>query len=125
MEKTKTVAVCEECLILKKNRTLETIRFHSTKQAKTERLQHFSNTLNGLAAQCEFGTQGKILDYDIFIWDMQNVTVQERPFTQPKERPEKGLQFAVASEEGIRRQKSCKVAEIIQIKTELVPAITE
>ena len=47
---------CTECLDLKKNRTLERFKLFSRKQQKTtETLQQFWNTLNGLAAQCEFG----------------------------------------------------------------------
>ena len=66
----------------------------------------FWNVLTGLASNCEFGNQTEQLVLDMFILNMNNTTVQEGLCTDPKDNPEDALQFAVAFEEGIKRQQS-------------------
>ena len=58
---------------------------------------------------------------DVFILNMNNTTVQERLCTEPKEHPEEALRFAVAFEEGVKRQKSYgKPSAEVAVKTEPV-----
>ena len=59
-----------------------------------------------MAAKCDFGEQTQSLVYDMFVLNMSNKQVQERLCTEPREDPNAALQFAIAFEEGIRRQKT-------------------
>ena len=78
----------------------------SRKQQPAESLHQFWNNLNGLTAKCDFGKQTQSLVYDMFVLKMSSKKkVQERLCTEPKEDPLAALQFAIAFEEGIRRQK--------------------
>ena len=61
---------CDETLSVKRKRTLE--KFLSRKQLQTETLEQFWNSLNGLAAECEFGTQTESLVHEKFILNMRN-----------------------------------------------------
>ena len=62
--------------------------------------------LNGLAARCDFGNQTEGLVHDIFVLNMNNKQIQEKLCTESKENPAEALQFAIAFEDGLKRQKS-------------------
>ena len=98
--------ICAECFEVKRNRTLDRHAFFSRKQKPAESLHQFWNILNGLAAKCDFGEQTQRLVYDMSVLNMSNKQVQERLCTEPKEDPMAALQFAIAFEEGIRKQKT-------------------
>ena len=97
---------CTECFQTRRNRTLDRRIFLSRKQKPTETLRQFWNVLNGLAACCDFGNQTEGLVHDIFVLNMKNKQVQEKSCTEPKEYPADALQFAIAFEDGLKRQKS-------------------
>ena len=97
---------CERMFRKQRNRTLERYKFFSRKQQNNETLRQFWNALTGLAARCDFEQQTESLIMDEFIQNMHNKTVQERLCTEPKEKPQEILRFAVAFEEGISQQKS-------------------
>ena len=109
---------------IKRNRTLDRFRFLPRKQMQTETLEQFWHSLNGLAAECDFGAQTESLVHDIFILNMKNLTVQERLCTEPKKTPEEALDFAIAFEEGTLRQKSYGETKI-EIKAEPICAINK
>ena len=62
----------------------------------------------------------------MFILHMNNKKVQEKLCTEPRE-PDQALEFAIAFEEGVKRQKSCGLQTTenpkIAVKTEPVYAI--
>ena len=97
---------CAECFQIRRNRTLDRHTFLSRKQKPAETLNQFWNALNGLAARCNFGDQTESLVHDIFVLNMANKQVQEKFCTEPKETPAEALQFAIAFEDGLKRQKS-------------------
>ena len=91
-----------------------------------EALQQVWNALSGLAAKCTFEGQVNNLIYDIFALNLHTKALQERLSTEPKGTPVEMLQFAVAFEEGLKRQASnedCK----LEVKSEpiSVSAITQ
>ena len=91
-----------------------------------EALQQFWNALNGFAAKCNFEGQVNNLIYDIFALSLHNKAMQERLCTAPKGTPDEMLQFAVAFEEGLKRQASnenCKLE--VKSKPISVSAITK
>ena len=94
-----------DCFQVKRNRTLDRHRFFSRAQQPGESLQQFWHTLNGLAALCDFGEITNTLVLDMFILHMNNKKVQEKLCTEPRE-PEQALDFAIAFEEGVKRQRS-------------------
>ena len=94
-----------DCFQVKRNRTLDRHRFFSRAQQPGESLQQFWHTLNGLAALCDFGEVTNTLVLDMFILHMNNKKVQEKLCTEPREQ-EQALEFAIAFEEGVKRQKS-------------------
>ena len=71
-----------------------------------ETLHQFWNVLIGLAAKCDFGNQTEGLVYDIFVLNMGNKKVQENLCTEPKNNPAEALQFAIAFEDGLKRQRT-------------------
>ena len=81
-------------------------KFFNREQLEGETLEQFWHALNGLASNCDFGTQTISLVYDIFVSNMKNVVVQERLFTEPKDNPEEALKFALASEQGAQQKKT-------------------
>ena len=97
---------CKDTFDTKRNLTLNRFRFLSRKQMQTESLEQFWHSLNGLEAECDFGTQTESLVHDIFILNMKNLTVQEKFCTEPKANPQEALAFAIAFEDGTIRQKS-------------------
>ena len=97
---------CEECFQVRRNRTLDRHTFLSRKQKPNETLHQFWNILNGLAAKCDFGNQTEGLVYDIFVLNMANKQVQEKLCTEPKDNPADALQFAIAFEDGLKRQRT-------------------
>ena len=99
------INLCIECFRKKRNRTLDRHRFFSRHQQQGESLSQFWHALNGLAALCDFGEITPTLVLDMFILHMNNKKVQEKLCTEPKE-PEQALEFALAYEEGIQRQKA-------------------
>ena len=112
---------CVECFQTKRNRTLDRHTFLSRKQKPTESLHQFWNVLNGLAAKCDFGNQTEGLVYDIFVLNMANKQVQEKLCTEPKDNPNEALQFAIAFEDGLRRQKTYGyIAQEYKVKEEPV-----
>ena len=96
---------CAESSEVKRNRTLDRHAFFSRKQQSAESLHQFCNNLNGLAAKCDFREQTQSLVYDMSVLNMSKKQAQERLCTEPKEDPTAALQFAIAFEKGIRRQK--------------------
>ena len=80
-------------------------RFFSRYQQPGESLYQYWHALNGLAAQCDLGEITTTLVLDMFILHMNNKKVQEKLCTDHKE-PEQGLEFAIAFEEGVKRQKA-------------------
>ena len=97
---------CTECFQIRRNRTLDRHMFLSRKQKPSESLNQFWNALNGLAAKENYGNQTESLVHDIFVLNMANKQVQEKLCTEPKETPAEALQFAIALEYGLKRQKS-------------------
>ena len=93
---------CRKCFQPHRNRTLDRHIFLPRKHKPKETLQQYWNVLNGLFARCEFGNQTEVLVYDIFVMNMNNMQVQEKICTEPKV----ALQFAIAFEDGLKRQKS-------------------
>ena len=89
----------------KGNRTLDRHRFFSQHQQQNESLFQFWHALNGLAAICDFGEITATLVLDMFILHMNNKKVQEKLCTEPKE-PDQALEFAIAYEECVKRQKA-------------------
>ena len=65
-------------------------------------MHQFWNVLNGLAAKCDFGNQTD----GIFVLNMANKQVLEKLCTEPKENPAEALQFAIAFEDGLKRQRT-------------------
>ena len=92
--------ICKETFDIKRNRTLDRFRFLSRKQMSATTLEQFWHSLNGLAAECDFGGQTESLVHDIFIINLKNSTVQEKLCTEPKTTPKEALEFAIAFEEG-------------------------
>ena len=99
------IQLATECYHVKRNRTLDRHKFFSRMQQQGETLQQFWHALNGLAALCDFGEITNTLVLDMFILHMGNKKVQEKLCTEPKE-PEQALEFDIAYEEGVKRQKS-------------------
>ena len=66
---------CKDTFDTERNHTLDRFRFLSRKQMQTESLEQFWHSLNGLAAECDFGTQTESLVHDIFILNMKSLTV--------------------------------------------------
>ena len=99
------ITLCNECFRKKRNRTLDRHRFFSRLQQPGESLFQFWHALNGLAALYDFGEISTTLVLDMFILHMNNKKVQEKLCTEPKE-PDQALDFAIAFEEGVKRQKA-------------------
>ena len=97
--------LCTECFPKKRNRTLDRHRFFSRYQQPGESLYQYWHALNGLAAQCDLGEVTTTLVPDMFILHMNNKKVKENLCTEPKEQ-EQALEFAIAFEEGVKRQKA-------------------
>ena len=97
---------CPECFQTRRNRTLDRHTFLSRKQKPTESLHQFWKILNGLAAKCDFGSQTEGLVSDIFVLNMANKQIREKLCTEPKDNPNEALQFAIAFEDELRRQKT-------------------
>ena len=53
-----------------------------------------------------YGNQTDGLVHDIFVLNMANKQVQEKLCTEPKDNPADALQYAIAVEDGIKRQNS-------------------
>ena len=118
------VQICTECFQTRRNRILDSHIFLSRKQKPTETLHHFWNVLNGLAACCDFSNQTEGLVHDIFVLNMINKQVQEKLCTESKENPAEALLFAIAFEDGLKRQKSYGyINKEMKIKEEPVCAI--
>ena len=110
---------------MRRNRTLDRHTFLSRKQKPSESLHQFWNVLNSLAAKCDFGNQTEALVYDIFILNMSNKQVQEKLCTEPKDNPLDALQFAIAFEDGLKRQKTYGyIGQETRVKEEPVCAIS-
>ena len=110
---------CKETFDIKRNSTMDRFRFLSRKQMPAEKLEQFWHSLNGMAAECDFGGQTESLVHDVFILNMRTLRVQEKLCTEPKATPKEALEFAIAFEEGSLRQKSYGESKI-EIKTEPV-----
>ena len=74
-------------------------------QQTGETRSQFWHALNGLAVPCDVGEITTTLVLDMFILHMTNKKVQEKLCTKPRE-PEQALEFAIAFEKGIKKQKS-------------------
>ena len=99
--------------------------FLSRKQKPNESLHQFWNALNGLAARCNFGNQTEGLVHDIFVLNMSNIVVQEKLCTEPKDTPVEALQFAIAFEDGLKRQKTYGyIGQEPKIKEEPICAVS-
>ena len=114
------INLCIECFRKKGNRTLDSHRFFSRLQLPGETLFQLLHALNGLAALCDFGEITSTLVLDMFILHMNNKKVQEKLCTESKE-------FAIAYEEGAKRQKAygSQAPESTKtvVKSELVYAV--
>ena len=116
---------CNECFQTRRNRTMDRHTFLSRKQKPNESLHQSWNALNGLAAKCNFGNQTEGLVYDIFVLNMSNKLVQEKLCTEPKDTPAEALQFAIAFEDGLKRQKTYGyIGQEPKIKEEPVCAVS-
>ena len=63
--------------------------------------------------------------YDIFVLNMANKQVQEKFCTEPKDNPAEALQFAIAFEDGLRRQKTYRyISQEQKIKEEPLCAVS-
>ena len=99
------INLCIDCFRKKRNRTLDRHRFFSRLQQPGETLFQFWHALNGLAALWDLGKITSTLVLGMFILHMNNKKVQEKLCTEPKE-PDQALEFAIAFEEGVKRQKA-------------------
>ena len=97
---------CNDAFQKKRNRLRYRHKFLNRKQRDDENLEQFCHALNGLAANCDSGTQTTGLVYDIFVSNMKNTLVQERLFTEPKDNPDEALKFAVAFEQETTKRTS-------------------
>ena len=79
-------------------------KFLIRKRKEDESLEQFWHALNGLVANCDFGTQTTGLVYKTVMSNMKNTVVQERLFTEPKDNQEEALNFAVAFEQGAQQK---------------------
>ena len=98
------INLCIDCFRKKRNRTLDRHRFFSRLQKPGETLFQFWHALNGLAALCDLGEITSTLVLDMFVLQMNNKKVKEKLCTEPKE-PDQTLEFAIAFEEGVKRQR--------------------
>ena len=99
------IQLATESYHVKRNRTRDRHRFFSRIQQQGESLQQFWHALNGLAALCCFGESTNTLVLEMFILHMRNKKVQAKLCTESKDL-EQALEFAIAFEEGVKRQKS-------------------
>ena len=97
--------LCNEGFRKTRNGTLDRHRVFSRLQHPGGPLFQFWHALNGLAAMCDFGDITTTLVLDISILHMANKKVQEKLRAEPKE-PDQALEFAIAFEEGVKRQKT-------------------
>ena len=121
------ITPCNDCFRKKRNRTLDRHRFFLRLQQPGEILFQFWHALNGLAAICNFGVITTTLVLDMFIIHMSNQKVQEKLCTEPKE-PDQALDFAIAFEEGIKKQKAFQVSAEpakASVKSEPVVAVVK
>ena len=95
---------CGRTIVVKRNRTLDRFRFLSREQETKKSLQQVWNAVNGFDVKSEFEGQTNSFVYNIFFLNMLNKVVQERLCTERKGVPEEVLNFAVAFEEGFKRQ---------------------
>ena len=111
---------------LKRNETLNRVEISSRKQENAENLRQVWNSLNGLAAKCNFGAQTESLVYDIFILKMHNKASQDRFCTKPNACPDEALTFVVAFEEKIKRRASYDLQHKplqVEVKSEAVVCV--
>ena len=87
------------------NRNVDHQNFSQRIQRPTKSLHQFSNVVNGLAAQCDFGYQIEGLVYDISESNMTNKQVQRSLCTEAKVNPEEALRIPVAFENELKRQR--------------------
>ena len=97
--------MCNECFQKRGIEPSIAIDFFSRLQQPGETLFQFWHTLNGLAVICDFGDITLALVLDMFILHMNNKKVQQKHCTEPKELNQ-AFEFAIAFEEGIKRQKA-------------------
>ena len=98
------ITLCNKCFRNKRDRTLDRRRFFSRLQQAGESLFQFWHALNGFAVLCYFGEVPTTLVLDMFYLHISNKEVQEKLCTEPKE-PDQALDFAIAFEEEVKRQK--------------------
>ena len=99
------INLCKKCFRKKRNSTLDHHKVFSRVQQPGESLSQFWHAMNGLAALCDFGEISTTLVLDIFYLHMSNKKVREKLCTEPKE-PDQALEFAIAFEDGVKRQKA-------------------
>ena len=97
------IHLCNECF-RKKNEIVLWIATDSFRDC-SETLSQFWHALNRLAAICDFGEITTTLVHYMFILHMSNKKVQEKLCTESKE-SDQALDFAIACEEGVKRQKT-------------------
>ena len=100
------ITLCTVCFRKKRNRTLVRHRFFSRHQQQSESIFQFWHALNGLAALCDFGEITPTLVLDMFIQHMNNTNLLKKLCTEPKGTGPGTLEFAIAFEEGVKRQKA-------------------
>ena len=99
-----TLNQCGRTIVVKRNRTLDRFRFLSREQETKKSLQQVWNAVKGFDVKSEFEGQTNSFVYNIFFLNMLNKAVQERLCTERKGAPKEVLHFAVAFEEGFKRQ---------------------
>ena len=116
---------CNECFQTRRNRTMDRHTFLSGKQKPNESFHQFWNALNGLAARCNFGNQTESLVHDIFVLNMSIKLVQEKLCAEPKDTPAEALQFAIAFDDGLKRQMTYgHIGQEPKIKDEPICAVS-
>ena len=113
MKAQELIKLCNDCFRKKRNQTLDRHRFFSRLQQPDETIFQFWPALNGLAAICDFGDITTTFVLDMFILHMSDKEVQEKICTESKE-PDQALEFSIAFEEGIKKQK----AYVVQVSGE-------
>ena len=91
---------CRNCFKKWRNKTLDTLDILSGKQLPSVSLHQFWKVLNGLAAECDFGD--RILGLELKSYQQ----VQGKLCREAKDDPSEAVEFAIAFEESLRRQRT-------------------
>ena len=73
-----------------------------------------------------FGSQTRNWVHFVFVSSMKNTALRERLFTEPRDKPEHNIKFAIASEQGVQQVKLITtVTKNVTVKEEPVAAAVE